>query len=341
MSNKHHCDFFGKRRYYYQDEVLMMDVSCSECGEVVYSEILVTKDNKMKTQNDNHRILNLSGGATAISGLFGSAETIMKVRHYNPTVITGISAGALLAVPLAMGKYSEAKEMVLNFNLKTIFSKSPLRKNGKLSLCALRNIIQGKHYLGEMGNLITTFERLITPEDWENFRHGDFPDVYVGIVNFKYGSSTFANLKTWSYKMAVEAIIASASIPVFTPGVMIGEWEYYDGGLRDHIISSQIIDKYSDIERVVSIYSRPKDYHSVDMDATKNIISVIERTIEIMNIEISKNDEYQEEHNCFHREIPLSKVYLPRVMKHMWDTNPERIQKLYDIGKQKGMEVEI
>ncbi|NNE78026.1 MAG: patatin-like phospholipase family protein, partial [Pricia sp.] len=60
------------------------------------------------------RHLGISGGGTKIAGLFGVAESIIYDRGYMPEVISGISAGAILALPLALGKREEIKTQVLN-----------------------------------------------------------------------------------------------------------------------------------------------------------------------------------------------------------------------------------
>jgi predicted acylesterase/phospholipase RssA len=45
--------------------------------------------------------LEISGGGTKIAGLFSVCESIIKERGYKPDIISRISGGALLSVPLA------------------------------------------------------------------------------------------------------------------------------------------------------------------------------------------------------------------------------------------------
>ena len=74
--------------------------------------------------------MGISGGGTKIAGLFGIAESIIYDRGYIPDVISGISAGAILALPLALGKRQEIKDQVLNLEMDDFFSTSPIKKNG-------------------------------------------------------------------------------------------------------------------------------------------------------------------------------------------------------------------
>jgi predicted acylesterase/phospholipase RssA len=62
------------------------------------------------------KIYNLSGGATKIGGLFAKSERIIKEFGYKPDVISGVSSGALLVLPIALGKWDELKYLIHNIN---------------------------------------------------------------------------------------------------------------------------------------------------------------------------------------------------------------------------------
>ena len=79
-----------------------------------------------------------------------------KEYGYKPKYITGISAGSILAVPIALGLYDEIKEFVTNFTLDDIFDIKPVNSKGDLTFCAGFRAITGKESFGSQKNLIKT-----------------------------------------------------------------------------------------------------------------------------------------------------------------------------------------
>ena len=63
------------------------------------------------------KIYNLSGGATKIGGLFAKSERIIKEFGYKPDIISGVSSGALLALPIALGKWDELYKIISKLNI--------------------------------------------------------------------------------------------------------------------------------------------------------------------------------------------------------------------------------
>lgn len=278
--------------------------------------------------------LGISGGGTKISGLFGAAEILMVNKKYKPQIISGISAGAILSVPLALRKFRMIKEMVLNFDLDTIFSQKPVNNKGNLSWRALVNFIKGKPYLGKQKNLINEIKKIITDKDFEQYLSGDYPDCIIGTVDFETGSRKYFNLKELDYNTYLKAVNASASLPVFTEGTKFKGQYLFDGGVRDHIATGWILDNFPDIKETISIYSRPEDFRAVKNDFyPKNVIKILERHIEITNVEISKNDEKIEDHLCKENGIKQTKIFLPRIMESVYDINKERVRKMYEEGR--------
>jgi predicted acylesterase/phospholipase RssA len=204
--------------------------------------------------------LGISGGGTKIGGLFGAAEVLIKERNYRPDIISGISAGALLSVPLAMEKFDLVKELVLNFTMKDFFSDPPVMKNGKLSWRAIVNILAGNPYMGRQDNLPKTLARVISKSEFNTYQKGDFPVCWVGAVDFRSGGRKYYNLKEVDYKQFLTVVNASSSLPLFTNGVVNDGHYLYDGGVRDHIGTPWILERYDTIIETVSIYSRPRDY---------------------------------------------------------------------------------
>tara|TARA_R110002124_G_scaffold283449_2_gene459493 strand:- start:12221 stop:12427 length:207 start_codon:yes stop_codon:yes gene_type:complete len=61
------------------------------------------------------KVLNFSGGAFKASGHVGASEVLIK-NGYKPDIITGVSLGAVLAVPIALRNlYLEGKNIAFTY----------------------------------------------------------------------------------------------------------------------------------------------------------------------------------------------------------------------------------
>lgn len=301
--------------------------------------------------------LGISGGGTKIAGLFGVAESILYERNYRPDIISGISAGALLSLPLALNKREEIKELVLNIELDTSFSVPPVKPGGKIRLWnAIIKLITGKHYLGVQQNLESLLRRVVTEEEFTRYQEDDsLPACLVASVDFYTGKRFYINLKTVSYEDFPRFVNASASLPVYTPGVAfnktITDFEgvsstndkllLYDGGVRDHSPSAKILasshPKFA-VTETCTIFSRPEEISQIldPGDFTpKNILKVLERFVDITTAEISKNDAYQEQEIITQKGIiDHGTFYLPKIMKGTYDVDKARIRLLYERSRE-------
>ena len=295
--------------------------------------------------------LGISGGGTKIGGLFGAAEVLMLDKGYQPDIISGISAGAVLSVPLALGKFEMVRSLVVDFDLKDFFSVSPVNANGKIRvLNAIVKIIGGKRYLGKQDNLPKTLAKVVSEQEFNAYKSNNtMPICIVGSVNFQTGGRVYINLKEVSYTAFLDFVNASASLPVFTKGVEVNtpfqDFEgrqfnepavLYDGGVRDHIGTARIlVSDAFDISETVSIYSRPEDYRLVIESAfPKNILETLSRYIDITNVEVSKNDEFMEQEILKDRPaVCHDAIYLPRIMRSVYDVDKGRLRQMYEAGR--------
>jgi len=297
--------------------------------------------------------LGISGGGTKISGLYGAAEVILVDKKYSPDIISGISAGAVLSIPLALGKFEIIKEKILNFELKTFFNVPPIKPNGKIRIWnAIKKIIGGKHYLGEQFNLEKTLSEVVDRKEYEDYQINDeYPVCIVGSVDFYTGGRVYVNLKDReiTYEKFLKFVNASASIPIFTTGIRMtepfkdfegnkieNEVLLYDGGVRDHSPSSKILesDKFN-IKETCTIFSRPDDFQVLPKEfIPKSILKILNRNIDISLVEVSKNDEYKEIHVIQTKKIVNHKtIYLPRVMNNFYDVDKNKLKQLYEEGR--------
>lgn len=289
--------------------------------------------------------LGISGGGTKIAGLFGAVEALILEKGFRPHVISGISAGSILALPIALGKFNEVRDLVLDMKLNDFFSSPPVKQNGKFTMSALWRIISGKPYLGKQEALEDKLRSIISKDEFLAYQNDPSKaDCIVGAVDFITGSRKFFNLKQVSYDDFPKVVNASSSLPIFTTGIKMrvdNEDVYlYDGGVRDHIASAYIIDESDfkdDIRESVSIFSRPEDFKVLPKEFNdKNVIAILSRYVDITNVEISKNDEYYLDKLCKEKDIRNLKFYLPRVLDSVYDTDPKRLKEIYLAGMQEG-----
>jgi predicted acylesterase/phospholipase RssA len=272
---------------------------------------------------------------------------LMLEKKFKPDVISGISAGAILSLPLALGKFDEARALVRHLQLSDFFSASPVRSNGKFTLGALWKVISGKPYLGKQGHLEDKLRSLISEQEFTRYQKDNSkPACIVGAVDFITGGRIYSNLKRVSYADFPKIVNASSSLPIFTEGIRIelaGQHVYlYDGGVRDHIATAYVLgdddSEFKDkITESVSVFSRPEDFKVLPEEFDdKNVIAILSRYVDITNVEVSKNDEFMLDDICARKNIRNTKLFLPRVMKTVYDTDPARLEQLYQAGLTEG-----
>lgn len=281
------------------------------------------------------KLLSISGGATKISGLCGAADSLMNQCGYKPDYIVGTSAGAILALPVAMELWEMLREKTTTFTLDDIFSKSPMNEKGDITLRAKLRVLFGKESLGVQDNLKTTIGEIITEDKFSTYQKKDvYPTVYIGMVDFKTGARHYMNLKECTYHEYLDYVLASTSIPYAAEPVHHGDHIFFDGGVRDHIGSHWMMENIKGISENVSIYSRPENFASI-LDKNwepENIFDIFDRDQAIRILEVSKKDEKLEKLIASDLNIKHTAVFLPSVLKSLYDTNPERILTLYYEG---------
>lgn len=299
----------------------------------------------------------MSGAATKISGMFGALEVVLFDYGYNPDVVSGISSGSILAMIAAMMKeHVQVRELtyrkLIDFDLKDFMSAPPYNHKGNITFNAKLRVLLGKPSLGKQNNLEDTLSKIITPALFAEYkRNADlYPDVVVGTVDYTDGGRKYFNVRrdNLSYKEFLKFTNASASIPIAVEPVDYKGRPLFDGGVRDHIGTGYILEDevYGDkITSSVNIFSRPKDYKLSDTNWSskgKNALDIAMRTFNIMNIEISKNDEYNILYQSEKKNIDSKIIYLENHMESLYDTNNKRLMISYleaikDTKKQLGL----
>lgn len=277
----------------------------------------------------------ISGGGTNFSSLAGMAlET--KRLGYHPKYIIGVSAGAILSVPLALHLHGQIQQYATNVTPRDIFKISPVNKKGNISARALLRAASGCPSFG-VQDVRPLLSSVVTPDLFKLYQKGDFAKCFILAVNFQTGQRKVFNAKEISYQEYLNAVEASSRIPVMTQPFFMDGVPYYDGGIRDHNAGHLLADLMPDLTHLISFYSRPKDYVVHKDKTTKNIMAVIARTIELLNIEITKNDEYKEQIYCKEKSIKLDQIF-SRKRVHYYNTDKKELRTLYNLGRNTAFE---
>lgn len=274
--------------------------------------------------------LSISGGGSKFGQLASASMQVIK-SGYRPDVISGVSAGAVISVPLALGLFDELKYFALNLSRSDFFDVSPINDKGNISLRGIFRALTGRSSFG-VQNVSKTIKKIVTREKFEEYKNGNFADCYVLAVSPEDGSRAFWNLKKCSYEGYLQRVSASSRIPIMTQPQNIEGKYYFDGGLRDHSPGAKTIEAIEGLKELICIYSRPKDFKTKTKDWNKNVLSVIERTLEIYNIETSKNDEQKEIFLCKEKGIKLDQIFVSDILSNFYDDNKERLSEAYEDG---------
>lgn len=265
------------------------------------------------------KVLNLPGGGTKFVGIVTLAKRV--IYSFKPDVITGISAGAIAAVPVAMGLW-DCVEIGLRIKLEDFFDISPVTDKGKIRLTKAL-ITHGSLGVQNVGRIV---KRLITKEVYQQYLVGDYPTCYVQAVSTS-GERRVWNLKECSYEEYLQAVAASAAIPLFTQGVWIDGVEYYDGGLRDVTMSQWVLDNLHPTE-VVSIFAKPERELMLPVKLPRiKLLRMLELQLRIVDILMQ---EGRSDTAAMERlQVSTTQYFLPNILTSTYDTDPARLIDLY------------
>lgn len=268
------------------------------------------------------KALSLSGGATKGIAHIGAIRAL-QVRGYEFDVLIGSSVGSIIAYAYACNKLAEVRQIFVNLTPRTISSQPAMNNNGKLRVSAYLNLIR-KGYMTELDNLRENIMKVVPPSS--HLITGK--TVFVASVDMVTGSRVVKNLNELSYHEAIDALIQSASIPVFNPLPEVGDRIYADGGLRMHNAGYWLLEHFPlKLSELVSVFTRPQK-PSLPNFYGGNLFQVLSRTIDIMNVEISKNDELAEIHYAHQRGVKLTQIFVPSILKSLYDTDNTRLREL-------------
>jgi len=288
-----------------------------------------------------YNLYNISGGATKIAGLLAKSERILVDFGYRPDVVTGVSAGAILSLPIVLGKWDEVRESVLNITPEKLFDVVPFKPNGKLTLKGVLRTITGKGSFGTQNPLFSMISSTVSHNEFLAYqRDKTLPKVIVGVTNFNTGRFKMVDVKKCSYDEYVKYTVASSAIPLAVEAVKIYGEYYYDGGVTHHTCCVPYMHMGSrGVGNVVTVYSRPNEPDTSHFNFNMvDVSQVAARAQDIMTINVSLRDEEHERLLCERYGINLVQTFCPRILSGMYDMDHARLRKLYDVCRTEDQE---
>lgn len=281
------------------------------------------------------KLLSFSGAATKIAAHAAHGKGILEVENFKPNIVAGVSSGALVILPLLLGKHRELKKLTTTLKLSDIFDSEPVNNKGKVTAKAIINsVFSGA--LGSMVNLELLLRSMVSETEF-NLLMGKLrcPLIYVGVTNVTKDSKDsfeLVRLNELSYDLAISYIVASCSIPIYSPPVKINDSYYFDGGLKMHNPATAVIRKYKDrLTEVYSVYSRPENDENLDFGYSgKSIGRTISKTFDVIQSGISFENQKTEKELSHKYGIKLVQKFSPRILKGIYDVDNNRLKELYN-----------
>jgi NTE family protein len=200
----------------------------------------------------------LSGGGARGFAHLGVIQALNEAGIF-PDVLSGTSAGALVAVLYADGYSPKEILKLMNTGSRLDYMRPTLPREGLLQISGITKILKA--------NLRTsTFEKLKIP-------------LFVTVTDLNNGKSVY-----FSKGELIDIVIASSSIPVLFTPVKINDICYVDGGVLDNLPIAPLENK---CRFLIGSFVNPVGY----MEKVHGLISIAERSFMLkMSTEVSEKE---------------------------------------------------
>lgn len=250
------------------------------------------------TQSPNNRLLVVSGGGSRGAWGAGYAKYLTQQNGQPYEVAFGTSTGSLMIPLIITGNFDLLQKGYTSVTQKSIFEKSPFKKNGQLNgWNVLWRCLLGKKTLGETQNLRKLIKTFLNEDIYQQIRDKnnrlDFGVMVVNLRNarrcVKYASETesLADMQDWMW--------ASSNQPLLMTyyGGKKGKDFYVDGGVYDTIPIMPAL-KYAEandhIDTIDVIINQPKKpILNVNHQPT-TLFKGLTRLIELWRTEVADDD---------------------------------------------------
>lgn len=281
----------------------------------------------------------ISGGGSKGAWAGGVAEYLHEDLNKSWKIFAGSSTGSLLSFNLPSYDFEKLKSMYTGVTNDSIFSVKPFKENGNIRLFnTLWRIIRKKLSIGEVNNLRKLVAKNFSLLDYLNLRNSS-NNVIISVANMTKGIPEFFSSKDKNYFGAeacylefIDAIIASASVPIIAEPVNIQKNLYLDGGVLEHVPVKKVIELgATDIDIIVL---RPEIYDDTNWKP-KNVFDVLTRTIDLLQREVSFSDiAIAKLMSDLKHNVKLNFYYMPKEFsRNALHFDKKEMLKLWNLGR--------
>jgi len=239
--------------------------------------------------NNKKVALVISGGGA--KGAFAVGVVKHLYSNYRSTgwfnIIGGSSTGALISPFAALMAAPEPIGSKAFERLEYIYTH--VKTSDILKKQNIFELLINKDCLNKTDPLNKLLHQEIRQEWFDWLSTPEAPDCYVVYVNYQTGQKIAVTPKDpgMTRETFIQAMLASASVPVVMESSMINNKECYDGGVRDLLPFSNAIDLGAEI--IVPIFLGPEAFASTD-NLFKRMDKILLRTLDILVDESWRND---------------------------------------------------
>jgi predicted acylesterase/phospholipase RssA len=243
-----------------------------------------------------------------------------------------VSAGAIIALPLALGMFDKLYEETIHIKRDEMFTSTPTNKKGKISLKgwirAIEGVIKTKETDRYSFGLQDTRHFLIsyiTEEMFNSYKkNSSLPDILVMTVNMTSGLPEVYSAKELTYKLFVEAVEKSCHIPIMTDAVE----DEVDGGVWAHNPEWYLLHKgLINPSEIISIYSREKVFKIASSVKWKeNVFENITRVLGVFNVALSTCGQGYAYWFCKANKIKHLQLFCPQILDELYDFDEEQLE---------------
>jgi len=272
-----------------------------------------------------NRLISISGGAFYLKGLANATAKVILDYEQKPRVLTGSSSGALVAAFTAVLGAKKMLDIALSFDLKSAHRYKPFNEEGNITFLAGLNVAVNSFPVKQ--DLVPILKKLISQEDFSRYlRDEDKTKCFILVGDITNGKPKLYDISLLDYDTFLRVLDASCAMQGLCKPRILDDVLTWDGGQFSHQAANDYLEGIAaDIDDVICIWSRPKDWKPKKLDTAKlGFWGGLFRMIEIDNIVKSLDDEFRIDEWCEERNFKPVHIYLPRVLRHFYDDNKDR-----------------
>lgn len=298
----------------------------------------------------------LHGSSTKAAGTAGAIVEAAR-SGWLPDAVIGVSGGAILAVPFALGKYDECLDYSRNVRMEDWFDVPVTNGAGKPSWAAIRRAIRsvwqaitgkkgGTYSLG-VQNTARVLGRIVTAQDFAEYKSGNYAPCYIVSVDWHRRKLVVRNAKELTYTEYLNAVHASACLPGATQGAIFpnGALEF-DGGLFSQNAAWWLLENAEWAGRVtdlISVYVTPNDNELPNLETPDNVGEAFYGALELMQNRLYEVDEANEIRLCAMLEVNRHEIRLPLVIGggagNKYNNSPVQLEYLQRMGRIEALKI--